>query len=245
MVGGRLWGLISCHHYSPQFLHFEMRSVCEVLAEVIGTRIAALESFMRGQGELAARRLEQRITEWIGRDGDWRGALFDRTRPLLLPLGANGAALLFENEVSTTGDVPGTEEIRECRAGSAPSSKRRSYQRRVSALRKRRSRRWRSRQRHCRCAYFGSGGRDADLVPRRTRSHRHLGRQSLQIAFVRGQSIGSFSTTFFCPVASNRKGHLRSLDRCDLSAARLIRGERDRRHSSIPRGPHLDRAGPA
>ncbi len=113
MVGGRLWGLVSCHHYSPRILRFESRSVCELLAEVIGTRIAALESFMRGQGELAARRLEQRMTEWISRDGDWRGALFDRTRPLLLPLKADGAALIFEGEVLTTGDVPGTEEIRD------------------------------------------------------------------------------------------------------------------------------------
>lgn len=123
MVGGRLWGLISCHHYSPRFQHFEIRSVCEVLAEVIGTRIAALESFMRGQGELAARRLEQRMTEWILRDGDWRGALFDRTRPLLLPLGASGAALLFENEVLTTGDVPGTDEIREIARWVGPKLK--------------------------------------------------------------------------------------------------------------------------
>ncbi len=113
MVGGRLWGLVSCHHYSPRFLHFELRSVCEALAEVIGTRIAALESFVQGQGELAARRLEQRMAEWVSRDGDWRGALFDRSRPLLLPLGATGAALLFEGEIITTGDVPATEQIRE------------------------------------------------------------------------------------------------------------------------------------
>ena len=106
MVSGKLWGLISCHHYSPRVLNLEMRSVCELLAEVVGTRIAALESFMRGQGELAARRLEQRMTEWIARDGDWRGALFDRSRPLLLPLGAAGAALLFEGEILTTGEVP-------------------------------------------------------------------------------------------------------------------------------------------
>ena len=50
MVGGRLWGLVSCHHYSPRFLHFELRSVCELLAEVIGTRIAALESFVERPG---------------------------------------------------------------------------------------------------------------------------------------------------------------------------------------------------
>ena len=113
MVGGRLWGLVSCHHYSPRLLHFEMRAVCELLAEVIGTRIAALESFARGQGELAARRLEQRMVESVSRNGDWRGALFDQSRPLLLPLGANGAALIFDNDIITTGDVPGTDEIRE------------------------------------------------------------------------------------------------------------------------------------
>ena len=113
MVSGKLWGLISCHHYSPRFLNLEMRSVCEFLAEVLGTRIAALESFSSGQGELAARRLEQRMTEWIARDGDWRGALFDRSRPLLLPLAATGAALLFEGEILTTGDVPSTDDIRE------------------------------------------------------------------------------------------------------------------------------------
>ncbi len=53
MVGGRLWGLISCHHYSPRVMHFEMRTVCELLAEVVGTRIAALESFVRVQSELS------------------------------------------------------------------------------------------------------------------------------------------------------------------------------------------------
>jgi two-component system, chemotaxis family, sensor kinase Cph1 len=113
MVGGRLWGLISCHHYSPRSIHFEMRAVCELLAEVIGTRLAALDSFVKGQGELSVRRLEQRMIESVSREGDWRGALFDSARSLLLPLGATGAALLFEGQVMTTGDVPGTEQIRE------------------------------------------------------------------------------------------------------------------------------------
>lgn len=113
MVGGRLWGLVSCHHYSTRVLHFEMRALCELLAEVVGTRIAALESFVQGQGELAVRRLEQRMIESISREGDWRGALFDSARSLLLPLNATGAALLFEDQIITTGEVPGTARIRE------------------------------------------------------------------------------------------------------------------------------------
>ena len=112
MVGDRLWGLISCHHYSPRYPHFEMRAICELLGEVIGTRISALESFVHGQGELSVRRLERKMVESISRDGDWRSALFDNSRSLLLPLGATGAALLFEDQIQTTGDVPGTADIR-------------------------------------------------------------------------------------------------------------------------------------
>lgn len=120
MVGGKLWGLISCHHYAPRFMHFEMRAVCELLAEVMGTRIAALESFAQGQAELAVRRLEQRMIQSVCREGDWRGALFDGTRSLLLPLNATGAALLFEGKVRTTGEAPGTEQIRELGKWLAP-----------------------------------------------------------------------------------------------------------------------------
>jgi len=113
MVGGKLWGLIACHHYVARFTHFEMRAVCELLAEAIGTRIAALESFVQAQAELSVRRLEQRMIEAISRDGDWKLALFDGTQSLLQHVGATGAALLFEGQVHTVGDVPGTQELRE------------------------------------------------------------------------------------------------------------------------------------
>jgi PAS domain S-box-containing protein len=112
MVGEKLWGLISCHHYSPRFLPFEMRSFCELIGEAVGMRIAALESFVRGQCELAARRLEQKMVESLSRDGDWRGALFDGARSALLPLGASGAALVFEGRIQSIGEAPSSEQIR-------------------------------------------------------------------------------------------------------------------------------------
>ena len=28
VVGGRLWGLIACHHYEPRFVPYELRAVC-------------------------------------------------------------------------------------------------------------------------------------------------------------------------------------------------------------------------
>lgn len=113
MVGGNLWGLISCHHYEPRNISFETKSVCEVLAEIMATRIAALESFAYSEAELAVRRLEASIVESIARDGDWKTGLFDRSQAILAPLRASGAALCFEGQILTTGEVPGTPEIRD------------------------------------------------------------------------------------------------------------------------------------
>lgn len=113
MVNGKLWGLVSCHHYVPRFVHFEERAVCELLAEALATRISALESFSQAQAEISVRRLEQRMIQAISREGDWRGALFDGSGALLDPVQATGAALLYEGEVRTVGDVPGTLALRE------------------------------------------------------------------------------------------------------------------------------------
>lgn len=112
LVNNKLWGLISCHHYAPRQMGFEARAVCEFLAEAVATRIAALESFLQSQVELAVRQIEQRIIDAIAREGDWRAALFDGTTALLAPLGATGAALLFDGQCLTVGEVPGTQQLR-------------------------------------------------------------------------------------------------------------------------------------
>lgn len=113
VVGGKLWGLIACHHYEPRRVAYEVRAVCELLAETVATRIAALESFLQTQAELSVRRLEQRMHEAIAREGDWRSALFDGSAPLLQPVGASGAALLLDGQVLSVGEVPGTVELRQ------------------------------------------------------------------------------------------------------------------------------------
>jgi two-component system, chemotaxis family, sensor kinase Cph1 len=112
MVGGKLWGLLSCHHYQPRFVHFEQRVLCEILAEAVATRIGALESFARTDAELAVRRLEQRLIAAISAEGDWQGALFDGSSALLEPVSATGAALLFEGNIRPVGEVPATSAWR-------------------------------------------------------------------------------------------------------------------------------------
>jgi len=109
---GQLWGLIACHHDAPRNLRYPVRAACEMLAEVIAMRLAAIENYAHAQVDILVRRLEQRLIEATSTEGDWRLALLRNPRTLLQPLEATGAALFFENEILTCGEVPSTPELR-------------------------------------------------------------------------------------------------------------------------------------
>ena len=110
---GKLWGLIAAHHYSARNVRFAVRAACDLLAEVVSTRIAAIENYAHAQVAVMVRRVEQRLIEATSIEGDWRLALFRNPRTLLQPLEATGAALFTEGEVLTSGEVPSTAELRE------------------------------------------------------------------------------------------------------------------------------------
>lgn len=112
---GRLWGLIACHHYAPRNMRFAVRTAAELIAEVVVTRIAAIENYAQAQVAIRVRQLEQRLIEATSSEGDWRHALLRHPHTLLQPLAATGAALFHEDEIQTTGDVPSTPELRSLR----------------------------------------------------------------------------------------------------------------------------------
>jgi chemotaxis family two-component system sensor kinase Cph1 len=72
---GRLWGLIACHHYSARHIHYTERAAVDLLAEVVATRIAAIENYVRTQVDVLVRSLELRLIEATSTEGDWRLAL--------------------------------------------------------------------------------------------------------------------------------------------------------------------------
>jgi two-component system, chemotaxis family, sensor kinase Cph1 len=109
---GRLWGLIACHHYAPRHVGHGPRAACELLGEVMATRIAAIDNHARAQVAMQVRRLEQRLVEATSAEGDWRLALFRSPANLLQPLNASGAVLCHDGELLTCGDVPSTLELR-------------------------------------------------------------------------------------------------------------------------------------
>ena len=108
----KLWGLIACHHYSPKQVPHAVRTACDLVAEVVATRVAVLESFARVRTAALVRRLEGRLLEATWSHGEWRRALLDDPRGLLQMVGATGAVLAYDGELLTAGDVPASAELR-------------------------------------------------------------------------------------------------------------------------------------
>ncbi len=44
ILNGKLWGLISCHHYSSRFINYEIRKSCEIIADELSKRILEINS---------------------------------------------------------------------------------------------------------------------------------------------------------------------------------------------------------
>lgn len=109
---GHLWGLIAAHHYSPRNLSLALRTGCDMLGEVVATRLAAIENYAYAHVALQVHRLEQRLVEATSTDGDWRLALFRNPWNLLRPVEATGAVLCYQGEIQTAGEVPSSPQLR-------------------------------------------------------------------------------------------------------------------------------------
>ncbi len=44
LKGDRLWGLVACHHYSPRYVPYDVRTACELLGQVMSMQFVAREN---------------------------------------------------------------------------------------------------------------------------------------------------------------------------------------------------------
>ncbi len=113
LKNGRLWGLIACHHNSPRYVPYDVRTACELLAQVMSSHLAAAED---RELRAYADRLKSVSDGLIGNVDqmeDLANALILGSPTLLDFIQAGGAAVVDGYEVTRIGQTPGDEQIRE------------------------------------------------------------------------------------------------------------------------------------
>jgi chemotaxis family two-component system sensor kinase Cph1 len=110
--GGQLWGLISCHHLTAQYLNYEVCSVFEWLSAVISNAISHIieqESFSFAKTLQHKRSL---LTDRVYELGDLvEGLIGDEQLSVLDVFNAGGVAVILNGRLQTKGEVPGKNDI--------------------------------------------------------------------------------------------------------------------------------------
>ncbi|MEO8337080.1 MAG: ATP-binding protein [bacterium] len=111
---GKLWGLISGHHYSgPKRVPYPTRVLCEFLAQALSLQIGAVDRLTDREHALEIRQRQSRLLERIGADRSLEQALTAGTPNMATLVDADGAAVIRGGDIALVGRTPTKDQIRE------------------------------------------------------------------------------------------------------------------------------------
>ena len=119
--GGRLWGLIACHHYSTRILARHLRAVCELFGSMFSLQLEAREKGEQFDERLASRMVLQNLMLNLASADDYATGLTRESPNLLdyvhcgVPLAdgsrAGGVAVSVKGNLTRLGNTPTQTQI--------------------------------------------------------------------------------------------------------------------------------------
>ena len=113
IANNELWGLIACHNYSPRFINYRAREASKLIGQILSS---ALEYRQDEEDSEKMRSIDHAIHElsrYIKADVDIVQALTSHDLTLKDITDASGVALIFDNNITSIGEVPTNTEIKE------------------------------------------------------------------------------------------------------------------------------------
>ncbi len=109
--GETLWGLISCHHRTPKSLSPALRDACELVGQFVGAELANKVDQAERDYMVRLRSLQAEFVASVAQVDDLREALVNPAPRLLDLVGATGAAVCLEDNITLVGTTPTLEQI--------------------------------------------------------------------------------------------------------------------------------------
>ena len=113
VVDGMLWGLISCHHATARNVPYEVRSACDLLAQVFALQIANRNSSAETLLRVQQHQILTRLLAYMSAAEDFASGLADHFDDLLAFVGASGVAVVTESGCRMEGLTPTETQVRE------------------------------------------------------------------------------------------------------------------------------------
>ncbi len=113
LKGDSLWGLIACHHRTEMIVSFEMRSVFEMISNIVSAKVTSLQGSVAHSLSLRLKEGLNSIVEETYRQNDVNEALLNSSPDVLDLFNAQGVVISGRGALHTKGVVPDAESLGE------------------------------------------------------------------------------------------------------------------------------------
>jgi two-component system, chemotaxis family, sensor kinase Cph1 len=107
----RLWGLIACHHSTPRYVPYTVRTMCEFVAQVMSIELANKEAHEDLDYKMALKSLQGEFVTLLSQSKNFLDGLIQLDLNLLNLVSASGVAIFTQEQVICIGKTPPTEEL--------------------------------------------------------------------------------------------------------------------------------------
>ncbi len=107
----QLWGLIACHHQSPKFVAYDIRTTCEFLGQAMSLEIASKEEQENLDYKIYLRSIQSQFTDVIAQASSITDALLQNQENLLNLVKAEGAVIVQNDHLMAVGKTPKDSEL--------------------------------------------------------------------------------------------------------------------------------------
>ena len=105
VIGGRLWGMLACHHMAPRRVSYTVRMACDVLAQILASNLQGVLSREQAALADAAASLRSRVVEAVLHADDLILALSSEASALQEAFGAHGVVVASGAKVAAFGGI--------------------------------------------------------------------------------------------------------------------------------------------
>ncbi|QVQ26771.1 ATP-binding protein [Achromobacter deleyi] len=111
VIGGKLWGMIACHHHTPRPIPYPVRLACEALAQVLSAALANIEGNQRAEQARQSAALVSQLAERVSASENVHQALSrgQETPASLIP--SDATLCLWGNSVTVFGGIAPRGEL--------------------------------------------------------------------------------------------------------------------------------------
>jgi PAS domain S-box-containing protein len=107
----KLWGLITCHHQSPKYVPYEIRTACQLLGKVMALELASKEDNERLDYRLKLNSIQSKFVEAISQEESFVNGLLKERSNLVELVGAQGSAIYEDETLTIIGKTPDLADI--------------------------------------------------------------------------------------------------------------------------------------